>query len=186
MGYTKSQVEKLKKDKELADKMWANPELFYQVQNSFECLLNLAALVDIAAQDVGTNAPFMFKGRANSLSKLQKNLKAIMKELNDNLDEVMEYLRTDPIIFGGKAQDMFVDTISDTYKLYDIFKMMVLKMSTVDGFIQLDSVAKTYINNPTLLKQDKKRIGEETLNRHKKDFSPEVIQRWEKFIEENK
>ena len=58
MGYTKSQIEKLKKDKELSDKMWANPELFYKVQNSFE--YDDVVKVNLRSQRADGQFPYTF------------------------------------------------------------------------------------------------------------------------------
>lgn len=170
-----TKTQKLIRDKQLVNRMWADPNVFYRVQQNFEAMINLASLLDIVVQDINEDAPFLFHNKAQCFRKL-----------NRSLDECMEWLRTDPMLFGRERNDdKFLDQIKTSNTLLNIFKNILLRTCTDTGLMEVDSVVKLHIANPNIERADKYRIANETLKRHQWEFPAEYLETWRAFERSN-
>lgn len=173
----KRQREAIIRDKNAVDKMWSDPDLFYKVQQNYEAMLNLVAMLDIVVQDLSEDAPFLFRGNTQCYKRLLRSL-----------DECMENLRTDPILYGRNNDNdaAYFDEIQTSYKLLAMVKGLLLRCNTEKGLLETDSIIKLHVVTPTLEKREKYRMAHETLRRHQWEFPAEYLERWRKYEEQNK
>lgn len=170
-----TRIDKVKRNRECVDRMWDNPEVFYNIQQNYEAMINLTAIMDIVVQDVQEHAPFLFYGKAQCFKRLTRAL-----------DECMEWIRTDPLLFGARDPKLYEEQIMTSFKLLNIVKGVLLRCNTNEGLMQADTLVKLHIVTPQLERADKYRIAHETLRRHGHEFTPEVRQKWEAWESKNK
>ncbi|MBR6250725.1 MAG: hypothetical protein IKR17_05975 [Bacteroidales bacterium] len=163
------------RNKSLVDRMWADPNVFYRVQQNFEAMVNLVSMLDICVQDIDDDAPFLFHNKAHCF-----------KDLSKALDACMEWLRKDPMLFGReKNDDKFFDQVVFSNDLLKVFKNILLRVGTQNGLVEVDSVVKLHLVNPNIEKYDRWRIAHETLRRHRYEFPIEYLRTWEEYEKAN-
>ena len=173
---SKAQVQTKLRSAELARAMSASPELFYRIQQNYEVMINLAALIDYCVQDINEDAPFLFHDKAQCF-----------RRLNRDLDECLEYVRKDPFLYADKRHAKeYEEATMSVGRLMELVKGLLLHTNTEQSFTDVETLMRLHIIKPSVLKADKYRIAHETLKRHRYEYSPEVRKRWEDFEEANK
>lgn len=169
---SKKQLEARKRNYEKAQQALAVPSLSYKIQNKYELLVNLVGIVDDVIQDLGEDAPYLFKGSTSSF-----------KELNRALDKCMECVRKD--FYHEQNAELYADAATKIPVVTDMIEKVLWGIKAGHA-LELDTFIKTYIMKPSTEKNEKYNFAVDYLERHKGKMTEEMIKAWEEYIENNK
>ncbi len=116
----------------LAREMERDPERYIKVHEAIEILMNVSMLVDNAVQTIDEFAPFLLYGKMHGFKDLHKALDKCVKKARADMSD----------------DSLYMSCVRDSFRLYDIFVAILRMSDTEQGWIQLDTVAKTYIEAP--------------------------------------
>lgn len=149
----------------LSIEMQRDPERYIKAHEAIEVLMNLSGLIDNAVQTLDEIAPFILYGKAHAYKDLQKAL-----------DGCVEYARK-----MLNNDDMYMDCVKDNMRLYDIIHAVLRMADTQKGWLQLDSVARTYIERPEYTNRYRNRLIKKGIEYWRLEGSP-LEYLWEQML----